>query len=363
MIFDVAIVGAGMAGASLAASLDPRLSVLLLEAEDHPGYHATGRSAAFWDECYGGPQIQPLTTASGDFLKSGDFLRPRGSLYIGRDADAAGLRAFNDEFSALGVHLAPLDHAQAARHVPGLKPDWTHAVYGRDCSDIDVAGLHHAYLAQAKRNGAVLALRAPVTRADFSKGHWTLAARGEAFQARLLVNAAGAWADEIAELASVRALGHRPMRRTIVQLRTTPPAPGTLPLVIDFGGQFYFKPESGGKLWLSPHDETPSLPSDVAAEELDVAIAIDRLAEAVDCSVETVERRWAGLRTFAQDRLPVYGHDPAQPAFFWCTGQGGFGIQTAPAAARLCAALIEGRAPDADLSRIDPAHFAPGRFQ
>lgn len=362
MIYDVAIVGAGMAGASLAAALDPRLSVLLLEAEAQPGFHATGRSAAFWDECYGGPLVQPLTTASGDFLRSGGFLKPRGSLYLGRDRDAAGLAAFKDEFAAHGVDLALLDHGEAARHVPGLKLEWTCAVFGRDCSDIDVAALHQGYLKQSKQKGTVLALRSPLSRADFTDGRWALVAGGQDFQARLLVNAAGAWADDVAELAAVCALGHRPMRRTIVQLRTAPATPEALPLVIDFAGSFYFKPESGGKLWLSPHDETPSPACDTAADEMDVAVAIDRLAGAVDWSVLALERRWAGLRTFTADRLPVFGHDPAQPAFFWCTGQGGFGIQTAPAAARLCAALIEGRAPDADLNGIDPARYAPGRF-
>ncbi len=370
MIYDVAIIGAGMAGVSLAAELDPKLSVLILEAETLPGYHATGRSAAFWDECYGGLALQPLTTASGPFLASPSpdfsdrsFLRKRGSLYLGNAANASDLTNFYRIFSESGVKLDWLERDEVAHLIPGLKASWTCGVAGPDCSDIDVAALHMAYLRKAKSNGVHLAVNAALDHADFSAGHWTLNAGSEQWKARLLVNAAGAWADNVAEISGVAPLGHQPRRRTIIQIRTDPASTEALPLVIDFNGQFYFKPETNGRLWLSPHDETDSPPCDVAPEEIDIATAIDRLAAVVDWSVERVERSWAGLRTFAPDRLPVFGHDTSAENFFWCTGQGGFGIQTAPAAAKLCAAKIAGTSLAANLAGIDPARFAPGRFK
>jgi D-arginine dehydrogenase len=189
-------------------------------------------------------------------------------------------------------------------------------------------------------------------------GAWTIGTAAGTFRAGIVADAAGAWADRVAALAGASPIGLQPYRRTLMQLRVAPPAPARLPLVIDALGRFYFKPEAGGRLWLSPHDETPCDPCDCAPEELDVAEAIDRLEGAVDWKVERVERRWAGLRTFAPDRRPVYGFDPVVPGFFWCAGQGGFGIQTAPAAARLAAALLLGRPPE-----LDPGPYAPSRFE
>ena len=188
---------------------------------------------------------------------------------------------------------------------------------------------------------------------------WRLVlADGREATCAVLVNAAGAWADVVAGLAGVEPLGIAPLRRTIAQLRIAPTAPADLPLVLDLSETFYFKPEAG-RLWLSPHDETPSVPCDAAAEEIDVATAIARLEEVVDWTVERVEHRWAGLRSFAPDRLPVYGFDPASPRFFWFAGQGGFGIQTAPAAGDLAARLLLGK----EAGAVDPAPYAPGRLR
>jgi len=158
-------------------------------------------------------------------------------------------------------------------------------------------------------------------------------------------------------VAGAKPLGIAPLRRTIVQLRTAPYAPDNLPLVLDIAERFYFKPEAG-RLWLSPHDEVPSPPSDAAPDELAIATAIDRFGEVVDWQIEQVERKWAGLRSFAPDRLPVYGFDPGTPGFFWCAGQGGFGIQTAPAAARLAASLLLGEG----AGEVDPVPYLPDRF-
>lgn len=359
MAHDIAIVGAGIAGASLAAALAPHARVLLLEAEDAPGYHATGRSAAFWSETYGGPDIQPLTFASGPALSEGGFLQPLGSLHIGRAADADRVDAFLDAFAGSGVELDRVDpHA----FVPGLRPEWTLGVREPSCAYIDVAGLHAASLATARRLGVELVTRAGLSAAERRGGRWLIDTPSGRFEADVLVDAAGAWADPIAARCGARPLGIQPYRRTMVQLRTDPAAPSGMPHVADISGSFYFKPEAGGKLWLTPHDETPTEPCDAAPDDLDVAIAIDRFEAVVDWQVEAVERRWAGLRSFAPDRLPVYGFDPQVPGFFWCAGQGGFGIQTAPAAAMMAAALLLGRSPDPAVARIDSARYAPTRF-
>ncbi len=356
----VAIIGAGMAGASLAAELAPQDDVVLCEAESQPGYHATGRSAAFWSETYGGPLVQPLTTASGPLLHAPPagfadhgFLRTRGELLLARDP--AVLDALAQDFASSGV---PIERRDPHRVVAGLRGEW-HGLWSPGCADIDVGALHAAYLAKARRGGVDVRCDARLTGARRVGYGWELQTAAGTIVADIVVNAAGAWADGVAALLGAAPLGIRPYRRTVVQVRIDPPASPDLPLVIDTAGGFYFKPEPGGRLWLSPHDETPDRPHDVAPEEIDVALAIDRFEAAVDWRVEAVERRWAGLRSFAPDRLPVYGLDARVPGLFWCAGQGGFGIQTAPAAAQMCAALLgQGDVPEG----VDPAHYSPHRL-
>ena len=358
---DIAIIGAGMAGASLAAALSQSAAaprIVLAEAEDRPGYHATGRSAAFWTESYGGPGIQPLTTASGPALHALGVLRARGALTIARAGQEAELERFAARFAALGVAVEALDRAAIEGLIPGLRAGWAAGALEPDCCDIDVAALHQLYLGVAARAGVELLASARLARAERSSGRWRLTfADGRQLSAAIVVNAAGAWADGVAALAGARALGIRPFRRTVAQLRCQPAPSASLPLVLDLAETFYFKPESG-RLWLSPHDETPSPPCDAAPEEIDVALAISRLEQVVDWRIERVEHRWAGLRSFAPDRLPVYGFDTRVEGLFWCAGQGGFGIQTAPAGAALAAALLLGEQGGA----VDPRAYAPGRF-
>ncbi|MBY8828198.1 NAD(P)/FAD-dependent oxidoreductase [Hephaestia mangrovi] len=355
--YDIAIVGAGIAGASLAAELAPHARVVLLEAESQPGYHATGRSAAFWSETYGGPAIQPLTTASGPLLDAAGVLAPLGSLHIGRACDDAAIDAFLAAFEGSGVALEEVDpHAL----IPGLRDDWHRAVHEPSCTYIDVAALHAGYLAQARRAGAELRTDAALETAIRKNVRWNVRIASGALTADVVVNAAGAWADEVARRAGVAPIGIQPYRRTMVQLRTDPAPPERLPHVAHIGGSFYFKPEAGGRLWLSPHDEIASDPCDAQPEELDVALAIDRFEHCVDWRVTALEHKWAGLRSFASDRLPVYGFAPDASGFFWCAGQGGFGIQTAPAAARLAAALLLDR--PLDLPHVDPGRYSPARF-
>lgn len=365
--FDIVIVGAGIAGASVAAEIAAHRSVLMLEAEGQPGYHSTGRSAAFWDESYGGPLVQPLTTASGPFLANppadfhdGPLMHPRGALHVGTDEQQSLADNMLADFARSGVEIAVADREMVEQKIPGIRQLWSHGLWEPACADIDVASLHAAYLRMAKRLGVRLVCNARLTSALWRAGKWHIEAGGQRFTGKKLVNAAGAWADEVAVVSGIKVLGIQPYRRTIAQISVDPAAPAELPLVIALDGSFYFKPDAGGKLWLSPHDETASPACDAAPEELDVAIAIDRMQQVVDWQVKRVEHKWAGLRSFAPDRLPVVGPDSANPNFFWLAGQGGFGIQTAPAAAKLAASLLVG-----ELVRpagIDAKVYSPHRL-
>lgn len=359
---DIAVIGAGIAGASLAAELAPHAKVVVLEAEDQPGYHATGRSAAFWEQCYGGPGVVPLSLASFDFLQDGGFLSPRGALYIAREADQPEITAFEERFAGSGVDFELIGRDALEQRIPGLRPEWTQAIWQPDCADIDVAALHAHYLAQMRRHGVDLMLRAQVMSIVRQSGGWRVAtASGDTVECAVIANAAGAWTDSMAEMAGLEGLGIQPFRRTVAQLRTNPVPLADMPLTLDISGRFYFKPESG-RLWLSPHDEEPCEPCDAAPEELAVASAIDRFEHVVDWRIEAVERRWAGLRSFSPDRLPVYGFDPRESGFFWFAGQGGFGIQTAPAAARLGAQLLLGHEKDSMTAPLNVKFYKPDRL-
>jgi D-arginine dehydrogenase len=365
--YDIVIIGAGMAGASFAAALAGDKKIALIEAEDRPGYHSTGRSAAFWTESYGGPLVQPLTTASGPFLaeppasfSEHGFLTQRGALYLGTAGDNHHAKAMISEFGDSGVQMERLAAQQIAQHVPGVCAEWDHAIWEPSCCDIDVAALHAAYLRQAKRLGGDLICSAQLHSANWRNKGWDVETKQGVLRANVLVNAAGAWADQVAQICGINALNIQPYRRTIIQLRVDPPAPDDLPLVIGMDGSFYFKSAGSGRVWLSPHDETPSPACDTAPDEIDVATAIHRLQDVVDWKILGIETKWAGLRSFAADRLPVIGPDPDNPAFFWMAGQGGFGIQTAPAIAQLAASLLTEQAmvPDG----VNAERYAPRRF-
>ncbi|KEO90355.1 FAD-dependent oxidoreductase [Erythrobacter longus] len=361
-LYDFAVIGAGMAGASLAAELSPYAKVLVLEAEEAPGYHSTGRSAAFWEECYGGPGVVPLTLASGRYLRDNGFLRQRGALYIGRSEDRSKLDEFEQSFAGSGVTIERISGASVRKRAPFLREDWSDAIYEEACADIDVGALHQHYLKALRSAGTRLECRAIVAQLSSEDGGWRISTRdGETYRAAKVINASGAWADTVAQLAGARPIGITPYRRTVAQLRVEPGAPDDMPLVLDISGQFYFKSDNG-RLWLSPHDETPSVPCDAAPEEIDVARAIDAFERATQWRIKAVERRWAGLRSFAPDRLPIYGPDPDCANFLWFAGQGGFGIQTAPAAAKLGAQIMLGLERD-DLTRmIDAQVYNPSRF-
>jgi D-arginine dehydrogenase len=365
--FDIVIVGAGIAGASIAAHLAEHKSVLLLEAEDRPGFHATGRSAAFWTESYGGPLVQPLTAASGPFLSKPPadfsetgFLHNRGALYLGTKNDQGKAEQMLADFEKSSVELHRCDADEVREKLPEIKPEWDRGIWEPSCADIDVAALHAAYLRGADKRGAKLLCNAQLNTADWRNGAWSIQSDRGDFGAKILINAAGAWADDVATKCGVTPVGIQPFRRTILQLALSPTIADDLPLVIGLDGSFYFKSAGQGQIWLSPHDETPSPACDVAPEEIDVAQAIARLEQVMDWQVNSIVAKWAGLRSFAPDRLPVIGRDTANPHFFWFAGQGGFGIQTAPAASSLAASLLiaDENAP----TGINASTYSPQRF-
>ncbi len=352
--FDVIIVGGGIAGASLGAAIASTRRTLIVEAEDQCGYHSTGRSAAFYLESYGGPEVAKLTAASGPFFEEGGFLHGRGALHLS-EGDWPELPD--------GVEARRVERAELESLLPGIRPQWVRALVEPGCADIDVAALHATCLRRFKQAGGTLATQSRLVSGRREADRWEIAlADGSPLACSILVNAAGAWADDVARACDIAPLGLAPKRRTMVQLRVGRSGLRELPLVNDSLGRFYFKGEGDCSIWLSPHDEIATDPCDAAPEEIDVATAIDRFEGVVDWPVERIERKWAGLRTFAPDRLPVFGFDPDGPGFFWCAGQGGFGIQTSPAAASLCAAQLLG-AEDRPLAQgIDAAVFSPARF-
>ena len=368
---DFIVVGGGVAGASIAAHLAERASVLLLEMEDQPGYHSTGRSAAVFSESYGNDTIRALTRASRDFFRApprsfaaADLLRQRKVLVTATHDQRAVLDAFT-------AHVA--DHetierktaAEALALLPILRPEMlAGAALSLSTADIDVNELQQGYLRLLKARGGRIATGAEVLGLDFDRDGWSVATRRGTFQGTVVVNAAGAWAGVIGRMAGGSDIGLQPMRRTVCVI--DPPADAhsdAWPMLLDAEERFYMKPDAG-MLLVSPADETPCAPCDVQADELDVAIAVDRIERATTLKVRRVKHRWAGLRSFVADRSPVVGFDGRVPGLFWFAALGGYGIQTAPALSRLAAALARGEHVPEDICAhgVDAAAVAPERL-
>ncbi len=360
---DILIVGGGIAGASLGARLAGEMTVRLIEAEDLCGRHATGRSAAFWQASLGGNTPERALSLASKAMFDDNWpgsltplLRPRGALHLtgpcGEEFGEAGGLSGDDR--PVFVDRDGLD-----RLIPGLREQWTGAWYEASCADIEVAAFHNACLSAIRRRGGEVRTDAALLSAHRKNQSWQVETSAGPIEAGILIDAAGAWGDQVAEKAAIAPIGLEPRRRTVVQLRVGRTGLRDLPFVTDSHESFYFKGEGDNSVWVCPLDETLVDPCDVAPEEIDVATAIDRFEKAVDWPVEAVERKWAGLRTFAPDRAMKFGFDPEADGFFWCVGQGGMGIQTAPAASLLCAALIRGEGMPAQLAGIAPSDFAP----
>lgn len=370
---DYLVIGGGIAGMSAAAEIAAASSVILLERESQPGYHSTGRSAAMFVATYGPPPVRALSAAARPFLDAPPdrfadhpLLTPRAVLAIGREDQAATLAQMVADAAAEGTVVEALTPEAALRRVPALRPGYVAgAVLEPDASDIDVHALHHGYQRMLRGRDGQLFTDAEVERIEWTGGHWQVFTRRGRFEAGVLIDAAGAWADGVARLAGVEPVGLTPKRRTAITFDPPEDMPTAgWPLVLDCDEQFYFKPE-GGRILASPADATPVEPCDVQPEELDVAVTVDRVQTATTLPVARITHRWAGLRTFPPDGVPVAGWDDGRDAFFWLAGQGGYGIQTAPALARLAAALARQKPLPAEIvdRGVEAADLSPRRLR
>lgn len=372
--FDTVVVGGGIAGAASAAALAAAAQrVLLIEREPQFAFHATGRSAAVLSETSGTAPVRALAVASRPFLEhppegfcDHELSGPRGLLWVADAASAAGLRAFAAEAVRQVPSIELLNVDAAFERMPALRKEWLEAaLWEPGARSLDVDGLLHAYLRSLRRRGGTAEPGEGLLSAAAPGQRWAIRTDRRLVEADSVVDAAGAWADDVARRCGVPPLGLVPYKRTAFTFAA--PAGAAVdrwPLVMDHASRFYLEPEAGGLL-ASPAEETPVEPHDARADELDIARAVDALAEATTLHVRGLRRAWAGLRTFALDRVPVVGRDPLAPAFCWASGLGGYGIKTAPAVGALVVCAITGSAPPPPLLRagVDPAVYRPGRFR
>ncbi len=369
--YDVAVIGAGIAGASAAAELAKHARVLLLEMEAQPGYHTTGRSAAMFAPGYGPRPIRVLTRASASFYAAPPagfcdtpLLHPRDVLMLARPDQTAAAAALLAELQG-EIDIADLDATAVEKRVPLLRPGYAaQGILDRSGSDIDVHALHQGYLRAFRALGGELVTKAEVQTLTRAGDIWQIKAGGQTYEAATLVNAAGAWAEKIGDMAGAEPIGLVPKRRTALIVATPDGIKADdLPLVVDIDEQFYLKPDAG-RLLISPANEDPEQPCDAQPDEMDIALCIDRIERAFDLPVRRIETKWAGLRSFVADKCPVAGFSQVAPGFFWLAGQGGYGIQTAPALSRLTAALVLGQSVPQDIldHGIAEADLSPARL-
>lgn len=368
--YDVVVIGAGIAGASVAAELAAHGPVALLEAEDRPGYHSTGRSAAVYLPSYGPASIRAITRASAGFFEAPPegfaahrLLTPRDVVFIARDEQRDAMQALHDELS-VEAPIRVLGRDEVQTRVPLLRSGYAAAgLLDASGSDIDVAALHDGFLRLFRARGGTLVTRARVEALERTGQAWDVRIAGRGLRSAVVVNAAGAWAGETGRLAGAELIPIVPKRRTAVIVAA--PAgfdPSPLPLTVDIDEQFYLKPDAG-RLLLSPANEDPQAPADAQPDELDVALCVDRIERAFELEIRRIENKWAGLRSFVPDKSPVVGYSESAEGFFWLAGQGGYGVQSSPAMARLAAALILGRAIPADIldHGLRPEEISPSR--
>ncbi len=363
--FDHLVIGAGMAGSTAAAALAEAGRVALIEAEESAGYHTTGRSAAIWIQNYGPPDVRVLTGLSRGFFEAPPagfaevaLLHQRPVAVLAPETQRARL----DAMLADGVGLRAVPVSELHARIPALRPGYVVAgAIEDDAFDMDVAALQQGFLRQLRAGGGVLALRSRTGRIERRGGLWEVeTTAGARFAAPVLVDAAGAWGDAVAAQAGIAPLGLRPKRRTAAIIDPAPFDVSLWPMIVEAGDAWYARPEARTRLMVSPADETDMEAHDVRPDELDVATGIARMQAALAIEVRRVEHAWAGLRTFTPDGSLAFGWGRGEPGFFWCVGQGGYGIQTAPAAGRLVADLVLGRDPGEAgciLAAVDPRRF------
>lgn len=369
---DAIVIGAGIAGASVAAGLSQTMQTVLVEMEAQPGYHTTGRSAAVFAPSYGPQSVRALTRASRNFLGTppdgfaeNPLLTPREILMLAREDQLEALDGLIEMASCETSVERLVPEALRARQ-PLLRSGYAAAgMLDKDGQDIDVAALHQGFLRVFKARGGQLLNNAPVQALERIGNDWEVHTKIGTLTAPLVINAAGAWAEEIGQLAGAERIGLVPKQRTAMVVAE--PEGFTrrdAPITIDVEEQFYLKPDAG-RLLISPADETPSVPCDAQPEEIDIAICADRIMTAFDLDIRRIDNKWAGLRSFVADKEPVIGYSQVTPGFFWMAGQGGYGIQSAPAAAELATALVRGTPlpthildQGLDLRRIAPDRMA-----
>jgi D-arginine dehydrogenase len=372
-IFDTVILGAGIAGASLAWRLAGQHRVLLVEREHQPGYHATGRSAAMFMASYGPPGVRALTRASQAFyaqppagFTNATLLHPRGALYLATTGQEALLQALHTELDATCPGLQTLDASATLAMVPSLRADRVHsALYDPACQDIDVHALHQGFLRGFRQQGGALQTHATLMQARHSGSRWTLTfAGGGTVDASTVVNATGAWADETARLFGAQAIGLVPHRRSAFTFKAPEGVScASWPAVVGVDESYYFKPDAG-QLLGSPANADPTVPHDVQPEEMDIALGIHQIEAVSTLVIRRPTSTWAGLRSFVPDGEMVIGFDTVCPGFFWLAAQGGYGIQSAAGASALADALLRGVPLPAELRLhgLDPAALSPQRL-
>lgn len=369
--YDVLVIGGGIAGVSLAYELAADRSVCILEMERALAMHTTGRSAATFIESLGGPQIRGLTKSSRPFYESppepfaGPLVSPLPLLLIGRPGHSQTLRTMHAEISMLTPQLQIVDEQQIRQLNPLLRHGFAElALLEPDAMEIDTHAVHQGYVKGFRQRGGDVRTRVKLVSAVRRNGVWVVDSDGESYQAPVIVNAAGAWVDEVARAADARPIGIRPLLRTIFVVSAPEGLQSSgLPLTADVEETFYIKPE-GPQLLCSPADETPMPPSDAKPDQLAIARGLDTINEATVLGARHVRSSWAGLRSFASDRQPVVGFDPQVEGFFWFAGQGGFGLQTAPALSRLGAAVLRGASAPVDIlgMGVSAEQMSAGRF-
>lgn len=359
MTYDFTIIGGGIAGVSAAARLAPHGKTLLIEAEPHLAYHASGRSAALFEPYYGVPSVNDLSLAGEDYFRTahGGVLSKRGIMIVARAGEEAQLQS-----EAAGFHMDAITVAEAAQIIPILDTSvLTQAAFSYNAEDIDTDLLIQNFARDARASGADIRMGAPVTAIEKTANGWAISAGEQQFETKTLINAAGAWADQIATLAGIAPVGLIPYRRSMARI----PAPNgldvsTWPMLFGVGETWYAKPDAG-QLLVSPADEEATIPHDAYAEDLTLAEGIDRYSQVVTTEVTRITANWAGLRTFAPDRTLVIGPDAAEPSFVWCAGQGGYGFQTSPGASQLLADLVTDKPsalPQSTQNALSPKRFA-----
>ncbi len=369
---DFLIAGAGIGGTSCANWLPAESSVILLEMESQPGYHTTGRSIAVYTEAYGPRTIRALAKSGYKFLTNPPdgfsdipLSRPQGLLFVAREDQMDALRDGLANVQELSPDIQMVSAGEAVRQVPVLREDYLAGAFlDSSALALDVNAIHQGYIRGLRHNGGEIVCNAEINSLERKGGKWHVTTPQGEFAAPVLINAAGAWADEVGQMAGARKINLQPKRRTVVAfVPQNCEVSSDWPVVIDCEEEFYFKVDAGTVMG-SPADETPVAPQDVQPEEIDIACTIDRLQTATTMKVDKLERTWAGLRSFVPDGVPVSGFDPDAEGFFWCAGQGGYGIETSIGMGRCSAALATGNPLPIDINAfgVTAADLSPERF-